>query len=326
MSGRMKAWLIIGASLVLFGAIIFVGVMSFMGWDFSKLSTIKYESNTYTVKEEFKDIAIITDTADVVVLPASGESVSVECNERAKSKHLVEVKNGVLSVKIEDKREWYDYIGFDFGTSKITLYIPEGEYGAISVKLKTGDVKIPERFSFSSVSIDGSTGDVECYASSMGKTSIKLSTGDIHIENASVGSLDLETSTGSVLLRRVDCKAEANIVSSTGTARLEALSCESLYSSASTGDIELSNVIATGKITLRRNTGDIELDRCDAFELFLKTNTGDVKGTLLSDKVFIYTTNTGDVDLPKTTTGGKCEIETGTGDIEIDIDYKNSNT
>ena len=45
-----------------------------------------------------------------------------------------------------------------------------------------------------------------------------------------------------------------------------------------------------------------------------------VGGTLLSDKVFITDTTTGDVDVPKTTTGGKCEITTTTGDIEIDIE------
>ncbi len=30
-------------------------------------------------------------------------------------------------------------------------------------------------------------------------------------------------------------------------------------------------------------------------------------------------TSTGDVDVPQTTTGGRCEIETGTGDIAMEI-------
>ena len=57
----------------------------------------------------------------------------------------------------------------------------------------------------------------------------------------------------------------------------------------------------------------------DAEELFIKTDTGDVTGTLLSAKEFVYETDTGRVKLPETTTGGKCEIITDTGDIHIEI-------
>ena len=49
------------------------------------------------------------------------------------------------------------------------------------------------------------------------------------------------------------------------------------------------------------------------------TDTGDVKGSLLSEKIFIPTTDTGDVDVPKTVTGGRCEITTDTGDIKITV-------
>ena len=48
-------------------------------------------------------------------------------------------------------------------------------------------------------------------------------------------------------------------------------------------------------------------------------STGDVTGTLLSDKIFFAETTTGDVSVPKLTSGGKCEISTTAGDIEISI-------
>ena len=37
------------------------------------------------------------------------------------------------------------------------------------------------------------------------------------------------------------------------------------------------------------------------------------------DKVFITDTSTGNISVPKTITGGKCEITTSTGDIRISI-------
>ena len=51
----------------------------------------------------------------------------------------------------------------------------------------------------------------------------------------------------------------------------------------------------------------------------VNTSTGDVNGTLLSEKIFITDTSTGRVSVPKTTSGGKCEITTSTGDINIGI-------
>ena len=60
-------------------------------------------------------------------------------------------------------------------------------------------------------------------------------------------------------------------------------------------------------------------DSSDAAEIFVKTSTGDVSGSLLTEKVFITDTSTGKVSVPKTTTGGKCELITSTGDIKIEI-------
>ena len=45
MSKITKIWLIIAASFVLIGCIIFGGVMTMLKWDFTKLSTDKYETN-----------------------------------------------------------------------------------------------------------------------------------------------------------------------------------------------------------------------------------------------------------------------------------------
>lgn len=68
-----------------------------------------------------------------------------------------------------------------------------------------------------------------------------------------------------------------------------------------------------------RSTGYVRFDKCGAAELYVETDTGDVTGSLLSDKVFITDTDAGDVDVPKTASGGRCEIRTDTGDIKIEV-------
>ena len=165
-----------------------------------------------------------------------------------------------------------------------------------------------------------STGAVTNYASVLESIKIRTSTGSICVKSISASALDLSVSTGKVTVFDVICEADVKINVSTGKANIINTRCKSVISSGSTGDIYLSNVIAKEKFFIERDTGAVKLDGCDADEIFLETDTGDITGSLLTDKVFIAQSDTGSVNVPKTVNGGRCEITTDTGDIEITID------
>ena len=319
MSKITKIWLIIAASLMLIGCIIFGGVMTMLKWDFTKLSTVKYETNNYEITENFNNISIVTDTADIVIVPSENQKTSVVCHEHKNMKHSVTAHNGKLVIEIVDARKWYEYIGINFGTPKITVYIPQGEYGALFVKSSTGNVEIPKEFKFENIDISESTGSVTNYASASENIIIKTSTGNIRVENVSAGTLDLSVSTGGIAVSDVTCEEDIKIKVSTGKTNLTNIDCKNVVSNGATGAISLKNVIAAEKFSIERSTGDVKFDGCDAAEIFVETDTGDVRGSLLTDKIFIIQTDTGNVDVPKTATGGKCEITTDTGDINISI-------
>ena len=82
MSKIKKMWLITAVSFVLAGGIIFVGVMSILKWDFTKLSTGKYERNDYEIAEKFKNISIITDTADILFVPSETKKLPLSATNR----------------------------------------------------------------------------------------------------------------------------------------------------------------------------------------------------------------------------------------------------
>ncbi len=319
MTKKTKIWLIIAASLVLVGGIIFTGVMTVLKWDFTKLSTSKYYTNSYEINQNYENISIISDTADILFVPTNNSKSSVICYERKNEKHSVTVKDETLVIEIVDNRKWYEHIGINFGTPKITVYIPQGEYGALSVKSSTSNVETPKSFKFESIDISTSTGEVKNYASATKVIKIKTSTGGIRVENASAGLFDLSVSTGKVIASDINCDGDFKVNVSTGDAKLEDIECKNIISNGSTGDISLKNVIAKETFSIERSTGEVKLDGCDADEIFVKTDTGDVKGVLLSEKIFITKTDTGSVNVPKTVTGGKCEIITDTGNIKIDI-------
>lgn len=249
-------------------------------WDLSKLSTVGYETNRYELQEAYKNISVVTDTAQVAFVPSESQTTTVVCHEQENRKHLVTVKDETLVIELRDTRKWYEYIGIHFGSPKITVYIPQGALGAVGVT---------------------------------------ASTGDICVENMEAETLDLRVTTGRITVSHVTCQEDANIRVSTGKATLTDLQCKNLTSAGSTGNVVLDKVVATEKISVKRSTGDIRLEGCDAAELFLETDTGDVVGSLLTEKVFIAHTDTGKVNVPKTVTGGRCEITTDTGNIKITV-------
>ncbi len=314
-----KVWLVIAAVLVVTGLVIFASVMAANGWNFSKLSTVKYETNTYEIGEEFSHISMKTDTADILFVPSEDGICKVVCYEEEHAKHGVTAVDGTLTVEVFHKKEWYHHIGISVGTPKLTVYLPKTEYGNLFIKESTGAIEIPKDFRFESIDVTASTGDIKCNASASGDVQIKASTGRIQVENLSARTLSLSVSTGKVTATGVNCDGDVTVNVSTGKAYLTDVACKKLTSSGDTGDILLKNVTASETISVERSTGDVTFDGSDAAEILVKTDTGDVTGTLLSDKVFVTQTDTGDVDVPKSVSGGRCEITTDTGDIIIRI-------
>lgn len=320
MSKAFKIAAIIAALLVVVGGILFVAVMAANDWNFRILSTARYETNTYEITEDFADLSICTDTADVVLLPTTDGTCKVVCHEQENVKHSVAVSNGTLVVQASDMRKWYDHIGiFSFGSPKLTVYLPEAQYSTLAIETDTGDMEIPKSFQFSSINISASTGDVTVRASALEHIKIATSTGKICVDGVSANALELSTSTGDVAVTAVVCEGEIRIGVSTGETRLSDVSCKNLTTSGSTGEVFLKNVTALETLSVERSTGDVKLERCDATEIFIKTDTGDVEGSLLSEKIFFTQTDTGDVEVPRTSSGGRCEITTDTGDIAIEI-------
>ena len=319
MTKKAIVWLVIGCSLVLVGAMIFFGVMAMSNWNFGGFSTVKYQENEYNIIEEYKSISIESDTADILFVLSDTDKTTVTCYEENNQKHTVNVDDGMLKIKLIDTRKWYEHIGIGFGSSKITVSLPKGEYESLYVNEHTGKVEIASGLSFENMDITSTTGNVKNLASTSGMMKIKASTGYITVSGVSAGEIDLSVSTGNVNASSISCGGDIKVKVSTGKTNLSGVECKNLISEGDTGDITLEGVVASAKFDIERSTGDIKFEGSDASEIFVKTDTGDVTGTLLSDKVFIVKTDTGKIKVPNSIVGGRCEIETDTGDVKIDI-------
>ena len=276
-----KFWLLSAASLIVLGSTTFAITGCAIGWDFNKFNTVTLETNTYTISESFQNISIDIDTADITLQPSDNEECKVECHEDVKQKHSVTVENNTLTIQETDDRAWYDHLTvMGDGDALITVYLPQAQYTALS---------------------------------------IKTSTGDITVNSAIVDSASLTVSTGDIVLNSVTITNDLHTKASTGDTELKSVTAKNFTHNSSSGEVDMESVLIAEKMSITVSTGSVEFERCDAGEIYIKTTTGDVEGSLLTSKDFHADSNTGDKKVPQSSGGGKCEISCSTGDIKITV-------
>ena len=319
---KLTVWMITATALMLAGVLIFGGAMTMLNWDFSKLSTTKLVTNEHDVNDSFKNISVISNTANVILVPSSDEKCTVACFEEQKQRHAVSVKEDTLTIEIVDERKWYDHIGITFKTPQITVAIPEGEYESLTVNTTTGNVETSKAFSFESIGISATTGNITNLSSSAGEISLTATTGAVTVREVTAGSLALNATTGKLTVSKVSCEGDVETGITTGRTDITDLKCKNFTSKGETGGITLKNTISEAAFYIERTTGGIRFEKSDAAEITARTSTGSIKGSLLSEKIFFASSSTGRVNVPKTLTGGKCELTTSTGSIEITVEQR----
>lgn len=272
--------LIISIALIVLGSLIIALTLSSVDFDFSKLNSLTVVENTYTIKEDFTSISAKSLECDIRLSLSENEECKVICREYTKVAHKAAVEDNTLTITREDSRKWYDYIGVFTDKTEIIVFLPKAEYEALNIGGATGDIDVPDNFKFKNVTLSTNTGDVYFTSLVEENLSVTTNTGDIEILNTKPKNV--------------------SIVSDTG-------------------DVELTGANASESITVSTDTGYIELSECDAKKLLLSSDTGDISGTLLSGKTFKAESNTGDITVPLSTSGGACEIKTNTGDIYIKV-------
>ena len=317
MNKNLKLWLILATVLTVAGILMMVIAMSAYHWDFTQLNTVPFETNTHTISDAFHSIAFDTSTAHISIVPSENSTCQVVCTEPENLRHKVTVSDGTLTIQEVDNRKWNQYIGLSFGATTITVYLPNAEYQALTIRASTGDIEIAKDFYFQNIDIKVSTGDVNHYASA-DNTRIHTSTGRIRVEGVSTSTLELVVSTGNATVVDTQCNTLVSRGSTGDLILKNVTAIDTFRIERSSGDVTFE-VSSADQIYIETDTGDVTFDASDAGQIYVETDTGDVRGSMQSPKVFFIETDTGDIDVPKSTSGGICEINTDTGDIEISL-------
>ena len=84
MTKETRKWLIAAGVLIVVGPVLFCVAMTVKRWEFGRLDTVEYETNTYELSEDFNDIRLMTSIADIAFVKAEDGKNRVECFEPKK--------------------------------------------------------------------------------------------------------------------------------------------------------------------------------------------------------------------------------------------------
>ena len=318
MSKTIKIVLVIAIALIIAGALLAFVAFASSGFSAGNLGAGKFETKTYTPEGALSSVGITVRTSDVDFYLAEDGVLRVECYETEEQPHTVTLADGKLTISATDLRKWYEKISVFSKSPKVKIWLPAGEYEALTLETDTGDVVFHGTYSFLKLDVETDTGDVELGGTFADSVRIKTDTGDVTVTPLTAGNVGIKTHTGKVILTDANC-ADLSVETDTGKVKLTDVRCAAMTVETDTGDVILKNVVGTGDAKIETDTGDVKLYRCDAANYKIKTDTGDIEGTILSEKVFFASSRTGDVDVPKTRSGGDFDASSSTGDIEITI-------
>ena len=235
-------WLLATVLLVV-GLLTILSAFIYIGFDFTRLNSTNLEQKTVAVEEPFHSIYVDADWFNVTVLPKSeGGAATVLAPDGTNLHTEISVREGILTIEVKDIRLWYQsffsYAPGALGT--ITLYLPEGAYGNLTILSDTGDVSVdsgaPEVLFFEKAKIETSTGDVAITDTVLAHGEVTTSTGDVTVSGGSTRELSLKTSTGDVEILQYTANF-MSIETSTGDVLCDGISSRRFDVRTSSGDV-----------------------------------------------------------------------------------------
>ncbi len=256
-------------------------------------------TKNYPVSGSFSSVSVTDYYADVQLRASRDGSVSVTTRDTQDVTHTVQVVNGTLTIS-RPEPSLGERIFHDDNEPSVVIYLPAGDYGALTVNTTSGDVESSGQLNFATANLTTTSGDIEIAGSVTQSLVCTTTTGDVEVNSPAAGAVQISTNTGD--------------------AELTGVSAQSLSIHTNTGDADLERTVAAGAIEISTTTGDIELERSDAASLTLSTTSGDVEGSLLTGKTFSASSTSGRVSVPASTPGaGACNVSTTSGSIRLTV-------
>ncbi|MBR5791484.1 MAG: DUF4097 family beta strand repeat protein [Ruminiclostridium sp.] len=308
--------------LILLGAVLGTGAVLLGNLTLEDMNTQELVTETVTITEEFQSISINDSFSNIYFLPSEDGTCKIVYQRLKQVTYTAEVEGDTLTIQGEDGRKWYEMIWFGSGSAwgelEMAVYLPETQYGDLIITSGGGDLNIPSNFVFDVALVVSASGDVTFRGAAERSLTLQTASGDILAENVRAETMQAATASGTMTLNTVTVGENLVLDSSSGDLDLTNVECGELTANSSSGSMDWAGVLVWGTLRMDTASGDIRLMDCDASALYLSSSSGDISGTLKSEKVFQAHSDSGDVNVPHSVSGGLCEIHTSSGNIHFE--------
>lgn len=317
-----KIALITAGILIVLGAVLGVGATLLGDLSLETLDDQELVTETVTITEEFRNISINDSFSNIYFLPSEDGTCKVVWQRLKQVTYTAEVEGETLAILGEDGRKWYEVIRFGSGSPwgelEMAVYLPETQYRDLLITSGAGDLNIPGNFVFESAFLVTASGNVTFCSGVEKVATLQTASGDILAENLRADGLTANSASGTITLNTVTVEEVLVLDTSSGDLDLTGVECGELNANSASGEVECRDVLAGSTLQVGTASGEIEVIACDASHVMLTSSSGDISGTLRTPKIFQAESDSGEVEVPRTTTGGLCEIHTSSGDIHFE--------
>ncbi|MCR5671727.1 MAG: DUF4097 domain-containing protein [Butyrivibrio sp.] len=297
-----KITIFVAIALVVIG----IGMMSLSlfaagGNIMNLIKTVEYAEKTIDITDQnFTSIDIQIGAHDIQILKSDDKNTHFECHEASDDKYKIHVQGNTLV--IENKASWNLKQNLLVSRPHVmeVLYLPGDTYQDFTCKVGSGDVYLQPEFTFDNVEVSVGSGEATLENFRAKDIKVHSGSGDIYLKDMVSAGVDIHIGSGDITVNNLDCESE--------------FQAESM-----SGKIKLTDVVSDNRFYSSTGSGDIYLDGCDGHSMEFKTGSGDVQGTLLTAKKFDAKSGSGDIRIPQDGGEGRCNIKTGSGDIDISI-------
>ncbi|MBE6589858.1 MAG: DUF4097 domain-containing protein [Ruminococcaceae bacterium] len=311
---KIVAWIFVflGLALILTAFIV-------SGFNIYAFTTVRYQTNTYEISDDFSAVNIVETSNLIAVYPSEDGVCRIHCDESKTIFNKVSVQNGTLTVTRHDERPWYEkLVTVSFDSPKTTLYLPLKEYTALFLTTTSGNIKIGGELTVSTAELYTTSGDITVTADTVRTLTARSTSGRIKLSELDASAVSAASTSGKVDLS--DIKADTVRTSTTsGDVRITDVTAKNLKAASTSGKLDLTDVVTENTIELETTSGKVSLRRVDSWFVSIESTSGKVTGSLLSEKQFDVRSDTGDVTYPASLGGGTCKIQTGSGDVRLEL-------
>lgn len=289
-----KKWLAIGIAAIILAGVLYIGGMSYLEWDYSRLDGSVWEQKEFSAEtDNIKSASIKVFSSEVKFV--QGDTLKVEYQESNSVKYDITYENGEFS--LTEKYKWHFSL-FRFRSPAMTITLPETQ--TLNIKSSNGDFILSD-CSFDALNVNITNGDIGLTRVDVkNKLYVKSSNGGISLWDVNAGDVEIKNTNGSIALMRVKSDSvKADTVN--GELEANAVTAKRCLLSTVNGEIKALNMV-TDNIELSNVNGEIEASFVFALEVY---------------KIDAHTVN-GEVNVGNRQQGVySIEAETVNGDIKL---------